>query len=105
MKKPTSKKLKVLPKTKISASPYIHFKSTSHAKLWDSMRKRTLVRELTLHAKDFEGSRIEELLGETNLLGTVSKLPPFVHQILKCCEEQVWGSYFSIGKITPNWLK
>ena len=36
----------------------------------------------TLHAKDFEGSVIEELLGETNLLSIVLKLPPFVHQIV-----------------------
>ena len=43
--------------------------------------KEDLVRELTLHAKDFKGSGIEELLGETNLLSIVSKFHPFVPQI------------------------
>ena len=34
--------------------------------------------EQTMHAKDFKHSEIVELLGETSLLGTVSKLPHFV---------------------------
>ena len=38
--------------------------------------------ERTLHSKDFAIFGIVELLGETNLLGTVSKLPPFVLQII-----------------------
>ena len=38
--------------------------------------------ERTLHSKDFAISGIVELLGETNLLGTISKLPPFVLQII-----------------------
>ena len=38
--------------------------------------------ERTLHSKDFEHSKIEKLLRETNLLGTLSKLPPFVPQIV-----------------------
>ena len=46
------------------------------------MIKRTNIGERTLHAKDFEGSRIKELLWETNLSSTVSKLPPFVSQIV-----------------------
>ena len=46
------------------------------------MIKRTNIGERTLHAKDFEGSRIKELLGETHLLSIVSKLPPFVSQIM-----------------------
>ena len=70
-KKPVSKKLKVRTIIKVSASPSIFFKSASHAKLWDSVTKRTLVGERTLHAKDFKGSGIEELLQETNLLSTI----------------------------------
>ena len=47
-----------------------------------TVTKRTLVEEQTLHAKDFKGSRIVELLEETNMLGTVSKMPPFVPHIV-----------------------
>ena len=51
--------------TNVSACPSIFFKSSAHAKLWDSVTKRTLIRErITLYAKDFKGSRIKELLGE-----------------------------------------
>ena len=35
-----------------------------------------------MHVKDFKGSKIEEFLGETNLLSTMSKLPPFVSHIV-----------------------
>ena len=38
--------------------------------------------ERTLHAKDFEHSMIVELLKETSLLNTLSKLPTFVLQIV-----------------------
>ena len=38
--------------------------------------------ELTLHSKDFECSRIVELLGKTNLLDFVSKLLPFMTEIV-----------------------
>ena len=33
-------------------------------------------------AKDFESSEIEKLLKQTNLLGTMSNLPPFMPQIV-----------------------
>ena len=39
------------------------------------------MKKRTLYAKDFKGLRIEKLLRETNLLGIVSKSPPFVYQI------------------------
>ena len=81
-KRPVTNKLKVQTLIKVSACPSIFFKSAAHDKLWVSMKKRTLVGERTLHAKDFEGSRIEELLMETNLLRAMSKLPPFVSQIV-----------------------
>ena len=38
--------------------------------------------EHSLHSKDFAQSGIMELLGEMNLLGFVSKLRPFVTQIV-----------------------
>ena len=38
--------------------------------------------ERTFHTKDFEHFEIEDLLGEKNLLGTVSKLPHFMPQIV-----------------------
>ena len=38
--------------------------------------------ERTFHTKDFECSGIVELLRETNLLDIVSKLLPFVSQIV-----------------------
>ena len=38
--------------------------------------------ERTLHSKDFEHFKIMELLGETNLLCYVSKLPHFVTRII-----------------------
>ena len=81
-KRQAAKKLKLWTPTKVYACLSIFFKSAAHAKLWDSITKRTLVEEGILHAKDFKGSGIEELLGKTNLLSTVSKLPPFVSQIM-----------------------
>ena len=82
LKRLVAKKLKVRTPTKVSVYPSIFFKYAAHAKLWDSMIKRTLVGEPTLHAKDFEGLGIGELVGETNLLGTVSKLSLFVPHIV-----------------------
>ena len=76
--KPTAKKQKVQTSPKVSASPSIFFKFLSHAKLWASVSKRTLVSERPLHSKNFERYEIVELLGETHLLDTVSKMPPFV---------------------------
>ena len=87
----------------VSASPSRFFKSNSHGKLWASVSKRTLVDEGTLHSKDFKHSGIEELLGKKNMLGTVSKMPSFVPQI-------VLEFYMNLSKNTgdpasPNFKK
>ena len=59
--------------------------------LWHSVLNITLVSKCTLHPQDFALARTKELLGETNLLGSVSKLPPFVTQI-------VLGFYVNLSK-------
>ena len=82
IKKPIAKKQRVQLSPKVNATPSIFFKFAWHVKLWASISKRTLLSERTLHSKDFTISEIVELLGETNLLGTISKLPPFVLQII-----------------------
>ena len=66
-----SKKRNVRTSPPISASLSLFFKTPSHAKLWSSVSKRNLVSERTLHHNDFAKSGFEELLGETNLLGSV----------------------------------
>ena len=77
-KKPTIKNQKVWTSPTVSAFLSVFFKSSSYAKLWASVSKRTLVGEPTFLTKDFEHSGILELLGETNLIGFLLKPHPFV---------------------------